>query len=405
MAIKDKAKYLGFFLGPGAGEDSWLGPMAKMVDGAATWGAPGPGIFYTCEAFRIFVASVVMFVAQLRPLPEAFGATETQACSKLFPGPSSWTTPAFMTQLRSVGFPCELMDIRCAALAAQARVAHYEDIQQGGMRVRERARRLRELMLGDERGALPPGVEEWLQANTLFVLQEAEERVHDAERRHELPRTRAASVPYKLSVKTSWQATRVKALLSDRPRAHADALIRQKLDIWPVELPSGSRVRRFQARMQELGKTAPPCVLASALRTSFNGWLTARRFQQRGPCVFGCASGSDSIKHYAHCGLYHRWCEEQCALARPPASRCLSNFLGLSASMGSDWADNTRTSADLDLLRACCVYALYKAHLAVRHRVASSSDADSFFAAALREACKNNTMSSLYQRSRTRPRS
>ena len=159
MAVKDQAKYLGFILGPGAGEDSWRAPLAKMVDRAGAWGALGSGIFYTCEAYRIFVASVVMFVAQLRPLPDAYKSAEAQALSRLFPGPSNWATPAFMARLKSVGFPCELLDVRCAALAVQARVAHYEDLRQGGLRVRERSRRLRDLMLSDERGFCHP---EWM---------------------------------------------------------------------------------------------------------------------------------------------------------------------------------------------------------------------------------------------------
>ena len=404
MAIKDQAKYFGFILGPGSGDDSWLVPLAKMVDRAATWGALGPGIFYTCEAFRTFVASVVMFVAQLRPLPGAFATAEARACSKLFPGPSNWTTAAFMTHLKSVGFPCELMDVRCSTLAAQARVAHYEDLRQGGLRVRERSRRLRDLMLNDERGVLSPEVDHWLKSNTVFVLEAAEEHVHEVERRRGLPPTRAASTEYKLRVKSTWQAARTRALLTDRPRGHVDVLVRRKLDLWMVEMPNGCRVRRFLARMQELGKAAPPCVLAAALRTSFGGWLTARRFQQRAPCAFGCASGSDCIKHYAHCGFYHRWCAEHCALARPASSRCLQNFLGLAASAGSDWTGDARTNAELDLLRACCVYALYRAHLAVRHRVIDNSDAGSFFAAALKEVCKNEPLSRLYQRSRTRGR-
>eukprot|EP00959_Pyramimonas_sp_CCMP1952_P123484 2581656-Pyramimonas_sp.AAC.1 len=90
------------------------------------------------------------------------------------------------------------MDVRCAAIAAQARVAHFEDIRHGGLRVRERARLLRELMLGDERGALLPGVSARLENNTAFVLQAAGEHVRDAERRHGLPPTRAASTPCKL---------------------------------------------------------------------------------------------------------------------------------------------------------------------------------------------------------------
>ena len=345
-----------------------------------------PWNFYTCEVFRIFVALVVILVAQLRPLPESFGAAESRACSKLFPGPSSWTTPALMAQLRSVGFPRELQDIRCAARAARARVAHFEDIQHGGLRVRGRARRLRELMLGDERGVLPPEVEAWLQANTVFVLQESEEHAHDAERRHGLPSARAASVPYKLRVKASGQATRMRALLADRPRT--------SLTSGPLSCPTGAECNvswlacGSSARPRHRASWPPPCALPSTGGSRSGDFNNGGRASSVAPWA-ATASSTTPI------GSYHRWCAEQCALARPPASRCLSNLLGLSVSTGSDWAGSVRTSAELDFLRACCGHISCKAHLAVRRRAISSSEAGSFFAAALKEACKNEPLSRL----------
>ena len=100
-----------------------------MMGRAQLWGALGPGVFHTCEAFRVFVASVVMFGARLRPLPVNFSAAETSAYAELFPGPGAWASAECLTQLRDLGFPCELMDIRCASVAAKARVCHYEDAQ------------------------------------------------------------------------------------------------------------------------------------------------------------------------------------------------------------------------------------------------------------------------------------
>ena len=35
-----------------------------------------------------------------------------------------------MVQLKALVFPCELLDLRCAALADQARVCHFEALKQ-----------------------------------------------------------------------------------------------------------------------------------------------------------------------------------------------------------------------------------------------------------------------------------
>ena len=111
--------------------------------------------------------------------------------------------------------------------------------------------------------------------------------------------------------------------------------MRRRLDHWDIGVVPGARVQRFRSHMEALSAFVPPCVMAAALRTAFNGWVTARRFQQAGRCAFGCARGVDSIKHYAHCSYYHRWSEEHCCLSRPTASQCLPNILGLCASTSS----------------------------------------------------------------------
>ncbi|CAK0879551.1 unnamed protein product [Prorocentrum cordatum] len=78
--IEGWAKYFGFILGTRADEDSRLAPLAKMVGRAATRGALGPGIFYACQAFRTFVASVIALVVALGPLLGAPATAETETC-------------------------------------------------------------------------------------------------------------------------------------------------------------------------------------------------------------------------------------------------------------------------------------------------------------------------------------
>ncbi|CAK0859611.1 unnamed protein product [Prorocentrum cordatum] len=305
-----------------------------------------------------------------------------------------------MTQLRRMGFPCELMDIRCATIAAQARVCHLEALTQGGLQVQARARRLRQLLQSDGRQFYSEAVEAWLASNTLFVLEASADRIDGEEFRRGLRLTHELPTEDRPSLKAGWQASRCQFLLAARPPTKVEAFLRRRLDHWSIGLAPGRRVPRFSAYIALLGQSAPPCVMAAALRTACNGWLTTARFQQRSHCAFGCGGGFDCIRHYAHCGLYHRWCEEACALEPPPAQARLASFLGLHAPMGLEATPVPRTSDEMRLLRAVCIYALYRAHLAVRHKAVFQFDAGHLFKAAVREACAREPLNGLLARRR-----
>ncbi|CAK0848639.1 unnamed protein product [Prorocentrum cordatum] len=327
---------------------------------------------------------------------------ERKVCAKLFPGPRAWTIPDLMTQLRRMGFPRELMDIRCATIAAQARACHLEALTQGGLQVQARARRLRQLLQSDGRQFYSEAVEAWLASNTLFVLEASADRIDGEEFRRGLRLTHEFPTEDRPSLKAGWQASRCQFLLAARPPTKVEAFLRRRLDHWSIDLAPGRRVPRFSAYVALLGQSAPPCVMAAALRTACNGWLTTARFQQRSHCAFGCGGGFDCIRHYAHCGLYHRWCEEACALEPPPAQARLASFLGLHAPMGLEAAPVPRTSDEMRLLGAVCIYALYRAHLAVRHKAVFQFDAGHLFKAAVREACAREPLNGLLARSRRR---
>ena len=66
-----------------------------------------------------------------------------------------------------------------------------------------------------------------------------------------------------------------------------------------VEWPAG---RVMGAKCPKL---IPPRVSAARIRTAFNGWVTARRFQGRVSCCLDCG-GDDSIEHDALCATFHR---------------------------------------------------------------------------------------------------
>ena len=78
-------------------------------------------------------------------------------------------------------------------------------------------------------------------------------------------------------------------------------------------MPSSLAARRALTVCRLLGAKAPPRVAAQFWRMLFNGWCTARRFQDGdATCVFGCG-GEDSIEHYCRCKLVVRF-----LIGRPP---------------------------------------------------------------------------------------
>ena len=74
---------------------------------------------------------------------------------------------------------------------------------------------------------------------------------------------------------------------------------------------------------------APPRVFAAVFRTYFNGWCTARRFQQAGTCAFGCIDYEDSVEHYARCPVLARFGQKCLRLSYfpEPDQRRLDFFL------------------------------------------------------------------------------
>ena len=119
-------KYLGFMLGPERAEHSWDAPLEKFLDRARLWGRLGAGLFLTGMAYTIYIASVLMFVGQLEPLPSSFVDYEKRACAALLPGPGNWISVEALKGLSSLGFPWSLRGIPSAVLASKARVYEYE---------------------------------------------------------------------------------------------------------------------------------------------------------------------------------------------------------------------------------------------------------------------------------------
>ena len=96
--------------------------MEKYLDRARIWGQVGAGACLTVRAYTVYIASVLLYVGQLEDLPRNFDHLEARAVQALFPGPRTWLTAGCAKELRALGVPWELRDVRASVQAAQARV-------------------------------------------------------------------------------------------------------------------------------------------------------------------------------------------------------------------------------------------------------------------------------------------
>eukprot|EP00973_Karenia_brevis_P015136 2068664-Karenia_brevis.AAC.1 len=85
----------------------------------------------TLQAYRVYVSSVLQFIAQLEPLPDDFADIERGAVQSLFPGPTAWIRPRCLKDADYIHLPGNLVDLSAVAQAAKIRVVRFENEQNG----------------------------------------------------------------------------------------------------------------------------------------------------------------------------------------------------------------------------------------------------------------------------------
>ena len=375
LGIADCARYLGFVLGPGRGQNSWTTAVNKMRCRARIWRSVGAGMCVSLQAMRMYILPLASFLVQLECLPLDWKSVERELVTTLFPGPRGWCPPDVMRHLTDIGFPLSLPDMSRYADAAKCRVVRWEAVARGGLQVRRRHEALqrrfeRSDFLG--RRALWQG---WLSSNFFSNLVQAHDKLVNVavskglRIRDLLQRDGEAAVP-----KEQWQRRCAAALVPASGSVHGVPLLlhlRRHLDRWQLPLLPGRRVQRACAALAALGQTAPPCVWAAVFRAMVNGWTTAARMQRRGPCSFRCGAGEDCLRHYASCPTAQRLAQRLLGLPPLTGQEATLRFLGL-----------RRGSAAELRLAAVHTYAIYRASNAVR---GGSADASAVYRQALRD--------------------
>ena len=101
-----------------------------------------------------------------------------------------------------------------------------------------------------------------------------------------VPRNSAALEKY---IKKNFQAQVLSQLLESMAYNH-EYVIRCKMEYWNLpNVPEGVLARRACRYLQHAIKLVPLKVVLVLFRTWFNGWCTARRFQEKtAKCLLGC---------------------------------------------------------------------------------------------------------------------
>ena len=311
-----------------------------------------------------------------------------------------------LKDLRSVHFPVNLPDIPSMAMAARARVARFENSAQGGLRVRRRTRALQRLVQLPANQARAAKFNDFVQDCFLFQLQAATGALTTAEKAsRSTPSLLDSASPASLQ-KEGWQAKATR-ILRAAARHSAAAHVRRRLDRWQLPTLPGHRPVAWSHTLSLSAPLLPPRVQACQIRTAWNGWCTARRYQQNRGCLFNCSRGEDSIEHYAFCSEFHSLCRRHLGLTKPPAEFCLGDFLGTLPYVNSlpSHCRSATATADAAALRAIGVYALFKVHNAWRYGL-PSDDCPAALRGYIRAAVVGHTRSQrLVQLAFKRPRS
>ena len=365
------AKYLGVYVGHGRKDSSWSAPLQKYLSRAELWGRLGVGLHLSLQSYRVYIASVLLFVGQFEALPADWPDWERRACAALLPGPRDWIHPGCLKELQEFHYPIALKDVERTCIAAKARVAKWE--AHGALRIRERARVLGELSCSsaDVSLARVAWLHEWRDRAFVLQIARADSQVRDA-------RLALASTPEWWQKRANWQKRAV-LLITPTPKTTALRHWRRRLDKWALQLPPGHRLARAQLALETIAAQCQPRVLAACIRLQLNGWCTSRRFQGRGACRLGCGGCEDSIQHLALCPVQRQLFGRFLQIAPVPGDQALEHFL----LMGG----GTSTEAGRALIRkrALGIYALYRCHNHLRTGGLLTADLPGAFGEYLRE--------------------
>ena len=302
VLVRSVAKYLGFLIGPGRDEEIWAKPVAKWQLRARSWGNAGVGLQFGALVYNVFCASVLCFLAQMEPVPEAVHSQEESTMLLLAKGPKAWANSSDLWRMgEQCGMGRSFHCVKARGEAAMLRAYHYENWEEP---VWKEVERLRGWQSGSEQHDRQICWSGWYQRSFPVGLQ----RNRDDMAKKGIT---VEGIRRKLCAGVDLDKDRAKlraSLQGEAARANVvgylgvwEYRIDHKLGRWGLK---GSRHRQrdlLGGNLRRLGRLVAPRVAAAVWGMVWNRWCTARRFQSEAPCVLGCGQGADSIEHYMGC--------------------------------------------------------------------------------------------------------
>ena len=121
------ARYLGFLMGPEAGNKGWREATSKFQQRAQTWSDLHAGFHCTVVAYNVFALSVLTYLSQLIQPPDEVFEVENQSLRRIAPGPRGWISNSDLWWPRTLtGRPASPASLRLTSQAAQARVRVWD---------------------------------------------------------------------------------------------------------------------------------------------------------------------------------------------------------------------------------------------------------------------------------------
>ena len=313
------------------------------------------------------------------------------------PGPYRWNMPNDKHRLKdNFGHAANFRDREHTAYAAKVRVAQNENASHGGLKIRERACRLRHIINSSNRMDRRNLWDPWLKTDPLFVIQEARQYVDSKGLRlrpSSIRQTIAgnAGQPWSPAVlrriRNRFQSTITTKLRQSDPY-DPQHRVRHKLARWRLPDRPATNADRVLRRLQAIRTSVSPRVAAAVLRTIWNGWTTKRRFQREGSACFpGCSPNAvDCIEHYACCAIVRRAARQHLRIQLRDWPYALTDFL-----MATGPPSAPHPTEGYIARSAIFLYAAYSATNAARHRPpADSNGSSAMLHQAIHEAARDN---------------
>ena len=333
MPVCSCCKYLGFQMGPGKGDSSWRKPWQKYNARLDQWSDQPLGLHWTAQVYNTFALPTLGYISQLETPPEWVLEGAQRSLSRVAKGPGSWATASDLWTLQEAfGLTTSFNNLEWMALAAKVRVVLFDGACSPRRQFLDDVLQLREALARPGRDHSRVAWADWYDRAFLLCLAQAEDRVvwlagsleslrlcratgnrhaeADANWRRNCQRTVYAFLMAD-SLRNPWNRIRAKFRrwqLGDAAR-HASIFgsARERTPEW--------QSRRAALLLKTLGALVPPRVQAAVFSTMWNRWTTARRFQSRAKCLFGCAGcAQDSIEHYCKCPAVRTVCQRMLRL-------------------------------------------------------------------------------------------